>query len=1031
MATTCPKCHSDNPDTQRYCGDCGTPLVPSEDGSPSITKTLETPVRRLEIGSLFAARYKILEELGKGGMGEVYRVRDEKLGEEIALKVLKPEIATDRETIERFKNELKFSRKIAHRHVCKMYDLGEEGEIPFITMECVKGKTLKSLLREEGKLDEREVTGVATQICEGLVEAHQLGVVHRDLKSQNIMIDEKGNAKIMDFGIARSLEAPGVTRAGVMIGTPDYISPEQAEGVPADHRSDIYSMGIILYEMTTGSLPFKSDTAFGVALKHKTQPPLDPRKLNPEISENLNRLILVCMEKDRERRYQSAKALLADLKNIEEGFPLGTQIRPRRKTFAARLTRKKLLIPGLVIVLAIIAVVTWQSWLRKEKTAAPVQSNKPLLAIMYFQNNTGDKSLDVWRDGLSRMLIADLSQSKYMRVLPDDRLYSILSQLNLLEATNYTTEDLKEVAGLGRSTHIVKGFFTRSGDSFRINTTLQESSAMEIVGSEAVEGTGEASFFTMVDELTKRIKANFALTAGKMSGDIDDDIRKITTSSPEAYKYYSEGTKLLYKGDNLQSVQFMEKAVAIDPDFGAAYGRMAAAYSNLTYYAERDRCLKKAMELGDRLSEYERYSIQAYFYHRVKNEYDKAIGAWNKVLALYPEDNIGNNMLGILYRELEQWDKAIERFEVNVQNMIQSPSSYANQAMAYMSKGLYDKAGEVLNFYLKNVSESPVIYNHLSINYILQEKYDLALETADKSISLWPYYFYLIFTKGTVYHCQGNFTEAEREYQNLLAEKNQAAHFWGRWSLGALYLQQGKLEKSREQLRQGIELAEKLGERQWKSDFLKDLIYSYLISGRLEDALEKCNEMKSIAEESEGLGSQRNALYWLAYSHIEMRLFDKAQQIMNELKALTDKETNKKLMRFYYHLMGRLELAKDNLSNAIQYFEESISMLPHQSNVTFWHALAIDSLALAHYRSGDLDKASQEYEKIISLTSGRLFYGDIYVRSFYMLGKIYEQKGWKGKALENYEKFLDLWKDADPGLPGVEDARKRRAGLKE
>ncbi|MFZ2054648.1 MAG: serine/threonine-protein kinase [Candidatus Aminicenantales bacterium] len=323
MATKCPKCHSANPDNQRFCGDCGTQLSPSEEGSPSVTQTLETSVGRLEIGCCFAERYKILEELGKGGMGEVYRARDEKLDEEIALKVLKPEIAADKQTIERFKNELKFSRKIAHRHVCKMYDLNEEGETPFITMEYVKGKNLKSLIGEKAGLKEREVIEMAKQVCEGLAEAHELGVVHRDLKPQNIMIDEKGNAKIMDFGIARSLEAPGVTKAGVMIGTPDYISPEQAEGSPADHRSDIYSLGIILYEMAAGCIPFKGDTAFSLALKHKNQLPQDPRKVNARISEKLSRLILICMEKNRERRYQNTKELLADLRNIEDGFPLG------------------------------------------------------------------------------------------------------------------------------------------------------------------------------------------------------------------------------------------------------------------------------------------------------------------------------------------------------------------------------------------------------------------------------------------------------------------------------------------------------------------------------------------------------------------------------------------------------------------------------------------------------------------------------------------------------------------------------------
>ena len=240
MGIKCPKCHFENPDDTLYCGKCSTPLKPLEE--ISVTKTLETPAKGLTSGTTFATRYEVVEELGKGGMGRVYKALDKEINEEVAIKLLKPEIASDESTVERFRNELKFARKIAHKNVCKMYHLAKEEETPYITMEYVPGEDLKSLVKRKGKLADEEAISIAKQVCEGLVEAHELGVVHRDLKPQNIMIDEKGRAKIMDFGIARSVEAPGVTQTGVMIGTPDYISPEQAEGEEADQRSDIYSL---------------------------------------------------------------------------------------------------------------------------------------------------------------------------------------------------------------------------------------------------------------------------------------------------------------------------------------------------------------------------------------------------------------------------------------------------------------------------------------------------------------------------------------------------------------------------------------------------------------------------------------------------------------------------------------------------------------------------------------------------------------------------------------------------------------------
>jgi len=311
MGVKCPKCKTENPDTQKFCGECATPL--NGEVQASYTKTLETPAASMVQGILFARRYEVIEKLGEGGMGKVYRVFDKKLEEEIALKLLNPEIASDEKTIERFKNELKLARRIAHRNVCKMYDLNEEKEIHFITMEYVAGEDLKSRVRREKKISQEETVRIAQQICEGLSEAHKLGVVHRDLKPSNIMIDKAGNARIMDFGIARSLKAKGITVTGMMIGTPEYMSPEQVEGKEVDQKSDIYSLGVILYEMLTGHVPFKGETSLSIAYKHKHEQPRDPRKIDDQITEAMSSLVLRCLEKDKEKRYQNAGEVLCEL----------------------------------------------------------------------------------------------------------------------------------------------------------------------------------------------------------------------------------------------------------------------------------------------------------------------------------------------------------------------------------------------------------------------------------------------------------------------------------------------------------------------------------------------------------------------------------------------------------------------------------------------------------------------------------------------------------------------------------------------
>src|SRR4030043_1803962 len=238
MAVKCPKCHADSPETLKFCGECGTQLIPlSKNVHPEVTETLQVPIQELATGSTFANRYQIIEERGKGGMGKVYKVFDQEVQAKMALKLIKPEVSADKNTIDRFRNELKIARDVSHKNICRMYDLGRDAGSYFITMEYVSGEDLKSFIRRARQLVVGTAILIAKQVCDGLAEAHRVGVVHRDLKPGNIMIDKEGNAKIMDFGIARSISIKGITGAGVMIGTPEYMSPEQVEGKEVDQRA--------------------------------------------------------------------------------------------------------------------------------------------------------------------------------------------------------------------------------------------------------------------------------------------------------------------------------------------------------------------------------------------------------------------------------------------------------------------------------------------------------------------------------------------------------------------------------------------------------------------------------------------------------------------------------------------------------------------------------------------------------------------------------------------------------------------------
>jgi len=451
------------------------------------------------------------------------------------------------------------------------------------------------------------------------------------------------------------------------------------------------------------------------------------------------------------------------------------------------------------------------------------------------------------------------------------------------------------------------------------------------------------------------------------------------------------------------------------------------------YEAENKKYLQKALELADRLPDSERFHIQGNAYLQSEKTWDKAIEAYEKLLQFYPNDLAANNNLGVLYWNLEKWDEAIEKFEVCIKSKNDSPIIYENQACIYMCRGSYDKAERVLEYYLNNFSDNPDIYISLSDNYLCQGKYDLALNKAEKAISLNPDPYENFKLLADIYHLRGDLIEAEKEYQKLLALEEPIAHIEGRNGLGALCLLQGKFDKAESHFKKGIEEAIIIGEKEWESSIHSSLAYLHLKSGSPEKALEECSKAWDAAAEREFLLVQRYALHYKALTLLEMNSIDKTEKTTEELKKLIEQGLNKKYLRYYYHLIGMMELKRQLFSQAIEYFEKALSLLPYQ-NAESWilhnrHALFIEPLASAYYQAGKIEKAQAEYEKIISLTLGRLFYGDIYAKSFYMLGKIYQQKEWKGKAIEHYKKFLNLWKDADPDIPELADAKKQLAAL--
>jgi tetratricopeptide (TPR) repeat protein len=406
-----------------------------------------------------------------------------------------------------------------------------------------------------------------------------------------------------------------------------------------------------------------------------------------------------------------------------------------------------------------------------------------------------------------------------------------------------------------------------------------------------------------------------------------------------------------------------------------------------------------------------------------------AIEAYNKLLGLYPDDLYANNNFSMVYDALEEWDKAIERNEASIKYgdfTVFPPIWLAHE---YMAKGQYKEARKAQERFIKTYGDNFVMCWDLSLINFCQGKYAHALLEVGKALTLNPDDNDSVVLRGYIYLCKGDLVAAEKDFEKLLVVEEKTYHIFGRYHLALLCLLQGKIAKAKDYLKLDIDEAKKLGTWDSKASVHGLLSYVNLRLENFEEALKECDEVQAIATEQEFPWAQRDSMFKRAMIFLEMNQIDKAQQAVTELRSMIEKQMNKKLIRMSDVLAGMVELRKNNFSQAIEYFNKAISLMPFQSAIISEHGLYLDCLAQAYYRSGALDKARNEYEKITSLTAGRTSWGDIYTQSFYMLGKIAEQQRDKAKAREHYQKFLDLWKDADPGLPEVEDARKRLAGL--
>lgn len=980
MANKCPKCQTDNPDDSKFCKECASPLPGIKEAMH--TKTLETPTEELKRGSVFAGRYEIIEELGKGGMGRVYRVFDKKVDGEIALKIVKPEIASDKKTVERFRNELKLARNITHKNVCRMYDLNEDAGIHYITMEYVPGGDLKRFIRRSKQLGIGTVLSIAKQICDGLVEAHRLGVVHRDLKPNNIMIDDDGNARIMDFGIARSLSAKGITGKGIMMGTPEYMSPEQVEGKEVDQRSDIYSLGIILYEMVTGQLPFEGETPLSIAMKHKGEIPKDPKDINPQISDDLSQLILMCLAKGKEERFQSTDQLFSELSNIQRNIPTTQKGISRKRALTSKeitvtFSGKKVFIPAFVVmVIALVGLFLWHPW--KAGRTIPF-SERDWILITDFKNLTGD---EIFNLSLNTALTVNIQQSKYVNVYPRSRVMETLQRMGK-EAVDTLDEELgSEVAQREGINALISCSINQIENVYALTASIIDPNTRLTLKTETSQAKGRDKVLDALDDLASNIRKDL----GESLKDIQEKsvaLPKATTSSLEALKNYTDGLRA--ESSKEEELLFL-KAIELDPDFALAHAKLGAYYSNLSRNPLKGKeHLNKALALLDRLTEKERLWIQALVPDFSGNR-DNAIINYKVYLTKYPDDSDGWFRLGYSFMSLGHYEQSIDAFKKVLEIDPERSGSYINIASCYSIMNKYEQAVEN---YLKAFEISPKTLLIPNINHEF----------------------------GFTYVEMGEIQKARETFEIMISEEggNKAT---GHRSLALLNMYQGKFSDAINHLNESILLNKSISAHLSE---MRDRLYlasAYRAKGMMDACYKEVRTAYTIREKMY-LGP-----WWLnliGKMFARHGLLEKAEDLLKDISDRMNEEIRNDRVSFNI-LKGEIELAKDNHSEAVELLGVAYNLRDDN--------YVLESLAYAYFKKGDIDKAIEKYEHLVANPSLGWEAQESWIQSHYQLGKIYEKKGEIRKALQYYQRFLDIWKDADPGLPEADDAKKRLAGLK-
>jgi tetratricopeptide (TPR) repeat protein/predicted Ser/Thr protein kinase len=906
---------------------------PNPSDSPTIISTSqvlpggysEAGQHVLTAGQLLAQRYEVLSLLGEGGMGAVYKARDVELSRMVALKVIRPDLARNRAILDRFKQELILATQVTHRNVVRIYDLGEAEGIKFITMEFVEGEDLSAILHKRVKLPPREAVALIEQVCRALEAAHAVGVIHRDLKPQNIMWETgTGRILVMDFGLAKTLEGERMTQTGAMVGTMEYMSPEQALAGNLDQRSDIFSLGLIFYELLTGQTPFRADSALASLIKRTQERVVPVSELDKSVPPELSQIVSRCLERDVALRYQNASELLADLElwsGTGKSGIIAARLKPGPRRWA---DENKRLLAGAAALLVLLLVSL--AYLLTRPKSAVVQETKPgvpvvparSLAILPFRNSSGDAKDDWIGSSVADMLSTDIGQSAHLHTVPTDRLHQVLTDLRVGPETAIDPDTLRRVAQFSNADVLVSGQYARFGDQIVIDATIRD-----LVHDQTVPVKAQAlvkDLPTAIDSLADSVRKNLSLSANVVE-ELKAQSFKPNSTSVEALREYDAGSALMRAGKYVDALKHLQAATNDDPQFALAFSRLADAQSELGFQSDAEQSSSRATDLAhnQKLPLAETYLINA-SNARIMKDNKKALEAYENLLKSSPGDVDVQYELGDLYLQNGDYDKARAEFTDVLKSDPKNIKALWRLGVVDNLTGNPQTAldsltrGSSLAIQVDNQEQQALILLSMGISYRLLNKPQEALRNYQDSIAINE----KIGQKrgvaaalneiGGVQRTSGNPDSALTSYNKALVllrdigMKDETANTLT--NLGGLYQDLGKFDQALEVYKQALQIQRETGDQSFESQCLDNIASVYLSMGDTDNAFTYSQQALQLREKLGVPGDIADTLESLSEAYTATGQYDQAMTELMRALELSRKVGDSGRIALVSHQIG-------------------------------------------------------------------------------------------------------------------------------